>query len=454
MSTDGLSRRRFLQLSASLGVLSALSRAELAAAAAGDYKALVCLFLFGGNDGHNLVVPLGGPQYAAYQAARGGLALPQNQLLPVNDPVLGSFGLHYAMPEMQALFGQGRAAIVANVGMLVQPTDYGDLTTSGFPLPANLRSHSDQVVQMQAGFPSSGNGTGWGGRALDVLAGAYNAGSSFPTSISMQSPALFCAGATVQNVALQPGNSLEQNAWNLWPASAAAARSAAQQQIVAADAGNQVVNGANRVMADARALNPLLAGAAGSLTFQKPFPSTGLGRQLQEIARVISLNASLGVGRQVFFCSLGGFDTHAGQAYQQWDLLQQVSQALDAFHAATVQLGLADRVTAFTLSDFGRTLQPSGSGSDHGWGSHHLVVGGAVRGGRIYGRFPLMTNYATFNSTADDFADTRGVLLPSTALAQYGSTLAKWFGATADAQLDALFPVLPSFPTRDLGFLA
>jgi uncharacterized protein (DUF1501 family) len=191
----------------------------------------------------------------------------------------------------------------------------------------------------------------------------------------------------------------------------------------------------------------------GSVAFLKPFPSTAIGDQLKEIARMISLQAQLNVGRQVFFCSLGGFDTHGGQSYEQWSLLQQVSQALDAFYAATVQIGLGSQVTTFTLSDFGRTLQPSGSGSDHGWGSHHLILGDAAKGGRIHGKFPLMTNYANFNASNDDYADTRGVMLPGFSLSQYGATLAKWFGA-ADADLDGLFPTLPNFTTRDLGFLS
>ena len=168
---------------------------------------------------------------------------------------------------------------------------------------------------------------------------------------------------------------------------------------------------------------------------------------------MISLKSQLAIGRQVFFCSLGGIDTHGGQSYQQWSLLQQVSQALDAFYAATVQLGLASQVTAFTLSDFGRTLQPSGSGSDHGWGNHHLILGDAVKGGNIYGKFPLMTNYSNFNASNDDYADNRGVMLPGVSLSQYGATLAKWFGA-ADTDLDGLVPTLPSFSTRNLGFLS
>jgi uncharacterized protein (DUF1501 family) len=449
-----MSRRTFLQLGASLGVLLGLSRYDWARAATADYKALVCVFLFGGNDGHNTVVPLQAQQYAAYATARGALALPQAQLLAINDAAQGAFGLHGSMPEVQALYNQGRIAIVANAGMLVRPTSYTQFNTAGFPLPLNLRSHADQVVQMQTGVPNAGSSTGWGGRALDLLESsyAYNSGTSFPVAISIDRPALFCEGAIVQNVSLRPGNDLDQDAFNLWPASAAQARAAAQLQIVSASSGNQMIDAANKVMADARALNPMLQAAAAATTFQTPFPSSDLGDQLQEIARVISLNAQLGVGRQVFFCGLGSFDTHSGQDYEQGVLLQDLSQSLAAFYAATVQLGVADRVTAFTLSDFGRTLQPSGSGTDHGWGSHHVVLGGAVRGGQMYGRFPLMTNYASFNATADDYADDRGVMLPNVSLTQYAATLARWFGA-ADADLDGLFTTLPSFATRDLGFL-
>lgn len=452
MKTEKLSRREFVQLSAAFGMLAGLGQFKLTSAApVQDYKALVCLFMFGGNDGHNMVVPMGGPQYNAYQAARGALALPPGQLLAINDAAQGQFGLHYAMPELQALYNQNHLAVLANVGILVQPTVYSNLSNPNFALPLNLRSHADQVVEMQTGFPSSGGSTGWGGRTLDLLQ-STNAGTSFPVSISMNSPALFCVGSVVQGTALQPGNYFDQTAMNLYPASAGQARAAAQQQIISADSGNSIINAANSVMGNALALNPLLKNAANAVNFTKPFPQTGIGTQLKEIARLISLNSQLAVGRQVFFCSLGGFDTHGGQSYQQWDLLQQVSKALDAFYAATVQLQVANQVTAFTLSDFGRTLQPSGTGSDHGWGSHHLILGSAVNGGRMYGKYPLMTNYANFNATNSDYADNRGVMLPNTSLSQYGATLAKWFGTT-DLDLDSLFPTLANFPTRDLGFL-
>src|SRR5882724_6909796 len=279
MKTD-LSRRDFLQLGASASMLLALGRFKWAqAATASDYKALVCLFMFGGNDGHNTVVPLNSTQYNAYVAARGGLALPQNQLLGISDPLQGSFGLHYAMPELQALYTQGKMAMLANVGMLVQPTSYSQFTNPSYPLPLNLRSHSDQVVQMQTGVPNASGSTGWGGRTLDLMefSYAYNSTTGFPVSISMNSPALFCAGSIVTNVSLQPGNYLDQNGLSLYPPAAAQARAAAQAQMVSTTNGNAIVDAANKVMADGLALNPLLKGAAGSVTFQKAFPATTIG---------------------------------------------------------------------------------------------------------------------------------------------------------------------------------
>jgi uncharacterized protein (DUF1501 family) len=451
---NGICRREFIKLGAAFGMLAGLGQFKqtLAAPQAQDYKALVCLFMFGGNDGHNMVVPLASQQYSAYKTARGALALPSNQLLAINDPAQGAFGLHYRMPELKALYNQGKMAVLANVGVLVQPTGYADLSNPGFPLPLNLRSHSDQVVTMQTGVPGAGGSTGWGGRTLDLLQSS-NAGTTFPVSISMNGQALFCAGAVVPGTSLQPGNYLDQSAMDAYPDAAAQARSNAQQQIVSATSGFSIIDAANKVMGNARALNPLLKAAANAVTFTKPFPQTHLGEQLREIARFISLNAQLGVGRQVFFCGIGGFDTHGGQLYDQGELLAEVSQALDAFYAATVQLQLAQQVTAFTLSDFGRTLNWSGNGSDHGWGNHHLLLGGAVNGGRMYGTFPLMTNYANFNSTNNDYADDRGVMLPNTSLSQYGATLASWFGAS-DADLNTLFPTLQNFAARDLGFMA
>jgi uncharacterized protein (DUF1501 family) len=459
-NTTKISRRNFVQMGASFGLLAALGRFQSSSAAssgamdaapASDYKALVCIFMLGGNDGHNMVVPLANAQYSAYTAARGGLALPPNQILAINDAAQGAFGLHYGLPELQGIYQQGRMAVISNVGMLVRPTSYADVQANN-QLPTNLRSHADQILQMQTGYPSASGSNGWGGRTVDALQAA-NTGTAFPVSISLNGTALFCTAATAQSASLQPGNYLEQNAMEFWPPEAATARRVAQQQILAAGNSNQVIQAANKTMGDALTLGPLLQAAANNSPFTTPFPQTDLGNQLKEIARIISLRAQTGAGRQVFFAGLGGFDTHGGQAYQHWALLSEMSQAMAALYNATVEMGIADKVTGFTLSDFGRTLQPSGSGSDHGWGNHHMVVGGAVNGGKIYGQFPSMTNFANFNATHEDYSDNRGVMLPQFSLSQYGATLARWFGAS-EAQLDSAFPTLANFNLRNLGFLS
>jgi uncharacterized protein (DUF1501 family) len=444
-----ISRRGFLQLGLSAGAFAALSNLNIARAAsyanATDYKALVCIFLFGGNDGHNTIVPLATNQYNNYKAARAGLALPPNQLLAVNTSNNTPYGFHYGLPELQALYNQSKLAVLANTGMLVRPLTRQQFLSPNPSVPTNLFSHADQVVQMQTGAPNSSTGTGWGGRTADLMQ-QLNATANFPTSISMTGTALFCAGNLVQSASLQPNNFMDQYAMSFWPQTAADARALGQKEIVTTANGNQMVDAANKVMADALALNPMLKNAANAGNFSTQFPQTALGDQLKAVAQMISLRSQLGVSRQVFFCSLGGFDLHSSQSWMHWNLLQQLSQAMNAFYSATVEMQMADSVTSFTLSDFGRTLQPGGTGSDHGWGSHYLIMGGAVKGGDVYGPFPQLV------LSGPDDANTRGVLIPTTSIAQYGSTLAKWFGAT-DTELDQIFPTLSNFPARDLGFM-
>jgi uncharacterized protein (DUF1501 family) len=436
-----ISRRNFLGMSASFGALAALSNFNFAQAqtSPADYKALVCVFLFGGNDGHNAVVPLSGGEYTAYQNLRGGLSLAPNELLAINSGNV-PYGLHYGLPELQNLYVQNKMAIVANVGNLVKPTSKTDLTE----LPTQLFSHADQIVQMQNGSPNGALGTGWGGRTADTML-STNANSNFPPSVSFNGTALFCAGAQAQSASLQPGNDLRQNAMTFYPQSAADARFQAQKEILAAASSFNLVNGANKVLSDSIDLNVILRNT-GSGGISTQFPGTNIGNQLKEAARIISLRTTIGINRQVFFCGLGGFDTHSAQDYTQWDLLRQLSQALGAFYTATEELGISNQVTTFTASEFGRTLQPSGSGSDHGWGSHHFVLGGAVKGGAIHGAFPTMA------INAPHFYDQRGILIPQISLAQYGATLAKWFGVS-DAQLNTIFPTLANFSVRDLAFM-
>ena len=453
-SKQGISRRNFLQMGASLGMVASLGSFKLAnATQAADYKALVCVFMFGGNDGHNVVVPwpklsdgvTPNPEYTTYSNGRGALALAQNKLLPINAGTK-SYGLNYGLPELQSLYQQGRMAVLANVGMIVQPTSRQQYLAQSVPLPSQLFSHSDQIIQVQTGAPNTSTGTGWGGRTVDLMA-SNNAGTNFPVAISLNGSALFNTTQTAKSASFQPGNYLDQNAMSMYPASAGTARMIAQQEINALNSGLPMITAANQVMTDAVQLNPLLKGTAGGQNILSPFPNTSIGNQLKEVAHLISLRSQLAIGRQVFFVGLGGFDTHSSEAYDQWALLVQVSQAMSAFYNATLELGIANQVTTFTLSEFGRTLQPNNSGSDHGWGSHHLVVGGAVNGGNVYGTFPSLI------LGGNDDANNRGVLIPTTSLSQYGATLARWFGAT-DSQLNAVFPTLVNFPLRDLGFMA
>lgn len=438
-------RRAFLREAGAL--LGAASLGSAAQAQSTGYKALVCIFMFGGNDGHNMVVPLATTAYNAYKAARGNLALPDGntQLTQVLTPGGVPYGLNSGLNAIAPLWGQGKLAVLANVGMLARPMTRAQYLDGSVRPPTNLFSHSDQIQQMQTGNPAGSGGTGWGGRAADQVQ-AQNGTSRFPASISMAGNALFCAGSTVPSASLIPGFDLSADGMTSWPESATAARKNALNQILTMDSGMTLIQSANKVRQDAISLNALLS-SAGSATISTPFPGTSIGQQLLQVAKIIKLRPSTGMARQVFFCSIDGFDTHSSQSWAQWDLLRNLSEAMAAFYNATVELGVASGVTTFTESDFGRTLQPSGSGTDHGWGNHHLIMGGAVRGGDVYGSFPFPA------LGGPDDSGNRGALIPSSSLDQYGATLAKWFGVSA-AQLPAVFPNLANFPVADLGFMA
>jgi len=441
-----ITRRQLLNGLGGTALLSFLGKANaFAQGVPPDYKALVCVFLSGGNDSHNLIVPLTQSEFNAYKAARGSLALPDGNgaLLPVVTPQNTPFGLNPGLLAIHPLWASGQLAVLANTGMLVQPVTRPQFLASAVPVPTNLFSHADQILQMQSGIPSTSGGTGWGGRAADALQ-SLNGGSSFPATVSISGPALFCNGKIVQAASLFPGFNLDMSGMSMWPQSAADARKAGVQQVLQFDSGMELIQAANHTRQDAIALNGMLTGQSANLT--TVFPGTAIGNQLQQVAKIIKIRSSTGMSRQVFFCSIGGFDTHGSQSWQQWNLLRELSEALAAFYQATGELGVPDRVTSFTLSDFGRTLQPSGTGSDHGWGSHHLILGGAVHGGQVYGTFPQMA------LGGPDDSGNRGALIPSTSTDQYGSTLATWFGVPA-AQLPAVFPNIANFGTADLGFM-
>lgn len=446
-----LSRRAFLQKSSLLATATGLGRLGLISAhaqvAPPDYKALVCVFLLGGNDGHNMVVPLSGSAATTYRAVRGSLALPDGNtpVLPITAQDGAAYGLNGGLAAIHPFWAQGRLAVMANVGMLVRPTTRAQYLGATVGLPTNLFSHSDQVISMQAGDPNGSGGSGWAGRIADATR-AMNAAATFPPAISVAGSALFCSGNIVQSTSLIPGFDLSADGLAAWPASAAAAKVQALQEIVTFNSGLALVQAANDVRADGLELNGMLAGL-GSGSVATVFPGTGIGQQLKQVAQIIRLRAATGMRRQVFFCALGGFDTHSAQSWAHMDLLRQLADGLAAFYQATAEMGVADQVTAFTASEFGRTLQPSGTGTDHGWGNHQLILGGAVRGGNLYGTFPSLA------LGGPDDTGARGVLIPTTSLDQFGGTLARWFGVGPEA-MASVFPNLANFGSPDLGFVA
>ena len=445
-------RRDMLRLTccsaAGTAMLSGLSKLGLVTAFAQgttDYKALVCIFLFGGNDGNNMVVPIDS-RYSGYQSVRGPLAIPQAQLLPLQSGGQATYGLHPSMPEMQGYFNsQKNLAILANVGTLVQPTTQA-MYKAYQNLPVNLFSHSDQQDKWQSAQLTGVPLSGWAGKVADSLQSAYNSAAQFPPILSVSGNAIFCTGITSQPFTMDPGQTPGLQGFD--SSAASQARFVATQQLLTFDTGLSLVQAANAVTGQAVQYSVVLANALKNISpLQTVFPKNYLADQLKQVAQVIAAQSSLGIKRQIFFCSYGGFDTHGDQLVQHVKLLSEVSQSMAAFYQATQELNLANQVTSFTVSEFGRTLEPgSNGGTDHAWGSHQLVLGGAVKGNTVYGTFP------TLALGGPDDADQNGRWIPTTALDQYGATLATWFGVSA-ASMPAIFPNLTNFPMRNLGFM-
>lgn len=443
-------RREFLRNTLSsitaLGAVGTMAKfGEMNALAAGGsgYQALVCIFLSGGNNGHNTVIPITTAQqnYSIYQTGRQGLAIPSASLLPVhvgNDV----YGLHPSMPEVQSLYNSGRAAILANVGMLVKPTTRASFNAPSAVLPSNLFSHSDQTGQWQTAIPTGLGSTGWGGRLADQLQ-SMNTGAQFPAVTSISGCGLFCTGQ-----ASLPATVPASGPVQLTSTVNSANINSAVQQLLTFDNGLQLVQAANGITSRGSNYANTLASLIATQTINTPFPAGNpLASQLLMAAKLIGLRTQLGMSRQIFFCQLGGFDTHSDELATQVTLLQQLSQAVSAFYAATQELLVDQEVTTFTASEFGRTLTPNGNGgTDHAWGSHHFVIGGGVKGGTMYGAFPSLALGGP-NDT-----NTRGTMIPTTAVDQYGATLAQWFGVSS-ANLPQVFPNLASFGSTPLGFL-
>jgi uncharacterized protein (DUF1501 family) len=419
------------------GALNALAQSS------SDYKALVCVFLFGGNDANNMLIPFDTTGYANYASIRGDLALAQNTLLPLTPAP--NFALNPNLPDIQALFNGNNAAFVANVGTLIQPLTRAQYL-AGQTVPTNLFSHPDQQLEWQNAAQSASTPTGWAGRIADSLGASYNQGASIPMITSVAGDTLFCNGTATSPVSISPGN---VGAASCSEGSECSARQASAQALLTLDSGVSLVQADDTITTNAYAYAKTLANAVQSITPLKTvFPANnGLAAQLQQIAQIIQVRAALGVQRQIFFASLGNFDTHADQLTLQSTLLAEISPALAAFYNATVELNVASEVTTFTMSDFSRTFQPnSNHGSDHAWGSHHIVIGGAVKGGQIYGSYPTLV------LAGPDDSGSNGRWVPSTASSQYAATLAQWFGVPA-ADLPTILPSIGNFSSSNLGFV-
>lgn len=445
-------RRDFMRLAccsaAGASMVSGLSKFGLVSALAQGtpgYKALVCIFMFGGNDSNNMVVPIDS-RYTGYQQARPTLAIPQASLLPMQMGNQAPYGFHPNLPELQGFFNnQKNLAVLANVGTLVQPT-----TQAAYQkyqnLPENLFSHSDQQDQWQSAQLMGTPNAGWAGKVADSVQASLNSGALFPPVLSISGNAIFCTGDTTNPFTMNPGQTPGLQGFDT--SAASQARFLATQQLLTFDSGLSMVQAANKVTGQAVQYSVVLSDALKSApTLQTKFADTYIAQQLQQVAQVIAVKSALGMGRQIFFCAYGGFDTHSDQLAQQTQLMTQLSQAMSSFYDATLELGVSNSVTTFTLSEFSRTLEPgSNGGTDHAWGSHQVILGGAVKGNSVYGTFP------TVALGGPDDADKNGRWIPTTALDQYGATLASWFGVGA-ADLPTIFPNLKNFATTNLGFL-
>jgi uncharacterized protein (DUF1501 family) len=421
------------------GLVNALAQS------AQDYKALVCVFLFGGNDSNNMVVPLSSSGYSSYQQIRSVLALPQGSLLPIAPPSAGSFGFHPKFPEMQSLFNQKHLAVLTNVGTLVRPTTRAQFQQRQVNLPQNLFSHEDQQAQMQTAALDGNGQTGWAGRTADKIQSIY--GGTFPVIISLAGTNIFCEGLTARSI--ESSGDPTKLLSGFGSSAESQGRMSTLQSLLTFDTGVSLIQQASSItgnaLQDSNALATALAAAPALATV---FPANnGLANQLKQVAQIISARSALGLQRQIFFVSIGGFDTHSDQLNAHNNLYTQLSQAMNAFYQATVEIGAASQVTSFTLSDFSRTYAPdSTSGTDHAWGGHHLIMGGAVKGGDFYGTFP------TLALAGPDDATNEGRWIPTTSLDQYAGTLANWFGV-ATADLPTIFPNLPNFSTPVLNFV-
>lgn len=440
---------------AGLGALAA--QTSNAANLNGGYRALVCVFLHGGNDSHNWVVPVDPTGYAEYSSARGDLAVPVGKLMPIqsqNQAVGRSFAMPEELAPLRTWYQAGKLAVVANVGPLLRPTSKAE-AKAGVGLPSKLFSHNDQASTWQSLLPE-GARSGWGGRMGDILMSA-NAYPVF-TNISANGNAVFLAGDNVtQYQVAQDGLVSVGGLSSPWIFGSGSVQGSLRRTI-AATGNNPLHAEYARVMQrsiDTGAIlnsaltginapsipNTVLPGGLATTTLDK----CSLARQLSMVAKLIGAGQTMGMRRQVFMVSLGGFDTHANQLRDHPALMAHVAHSINYFLSSMSTMGLLNNVTIFTASEFGRTLLSNGDGCDHGWGGHQFVAGGAVAGGMIHGRFPI-----TATGTVDDVGS--GRLLPAYSVSQMAAPMGRWLGLT-EAELAIALPGLGAFDSKALQFI-
>ena len=453
-----ISRRAFLSRASVLSIagsatpflMNLAAMGEAAAATATDYKALVCVFLYGGNDYANTLVPYDSAQYASYTAQRAPLAYSQASLagtvLMPTTPLPG--GAQYALaPELGKLlpiFNAGKMAVMLNLGTLVQPTTKAQYQANSVKLPPKLLSHNDQQSYWQASSPE-GAASGWGGRIGDLLQAGN--GTASLTCINPSGNAVFLTGKSAIQYSVTPSGPIALNARNSLQGSAAAAT--LLQSLIGGGGTHQfeALHGAigKRALDLYAQVSSALGQATATATVFPPSadPQSSLGAQLQMVAKLISVSSQLGAKRQVFFVSTGRYDTHDGLATLHPTLMTNLADAMRAFYDTTVELGVSSQVTTFTGSDFGRALTANNDGTDHGWGSMHFVVGGAVNGKQYYGINPVLAN-----GGPDDIG--QGRLIPTMAVDQYAATLANWFGVAA-SDLPTVVPSITNYAGSPFG---
>ncbi len=451
----GMSRRNFLGTASCAAVgsttfLSSILNLGLANSLAGmvrptlstggDYKALVCILLAGGNDSFNMLVPRNGSNYSEYAIARSNLALPQGDLLPINytDSNGKQFGLHPAMPELQSLFNNNKLAFISNVGTLVEPISKSQYLNGSIPVPVGLLSHADQIQQWQTSIPQSRSSKGWGGRMADILH-AGNSNQNISMNISLSGTNIFQVGNSSTEYAIRAsaGGSVGINVLQ-GTSSLDMALKSGTESLLAQQYQDIFKSTFTNKINDSQANHEEFSAAISQVpALTTSFSNNPLSANMELIARTIAARDTLNMSRQTFFVNFGGWDHHDGVLDNQMAMLSVVSKALAEFQAAMEELGVADCVTTFTASDFGRTLSSNGNGSDHAWGGNVMVMGDSVKGGEVYGNYP---------SLALDGDDDIGgaILLPSISTDEYFAELSKWFGVS-NGDLSYVLPNIGNF---------